>query len=602
MKDGNHRDAPDKDDPFRPVMGRGRKPDHERTPSLRALIQRAVQRQGGVYTGRGLAKSRRGLVAVRVPHALSRRCVIKARYVSLTRNGQKAATLHLTYLERDGVERDGSPGRLYGADETFTAEEVRAQLPGEPRQFRFIVAPEDGDRVDLTDFARRFMSQVEKDTGRRLIWAAVNHYNTDNPHVHVVIRGFDRDGDEVRIDGRYISQEMRWRAQEILTRELGPRHELEIAHERSIEITRERPTRIDRMIAGHLSSERVVTVGQLAEAPRSERAACLARLETLKRLGLARNESTGTWRLVADWKGELARMAKQADAAAYLARFMPGLAGHYRVLEPGSEVERFEGVVKGKGLYDELGGAMFLAVEAPGPVAWYVPVTQDVADAVREGDRVQVASQTESWVKSTDRIVARAAQDNGGIYDPVRHQSALEEVRQRQPLQGPDVPSPADLVTANLRRLERLQRYNLAARLPDGRWRVAPNLVAQLEAREHSHPQHRLRVQAVGVDEGQARDRRRAAEAADRAAAGALLAKQLGLVYVDHPELFRGRAYACPPSPSGREYVRVVDLVTDRFTLVPKLPEALSLEGQMVSVALDRQRGLSIEADRGLSR
>jgi hypothetical protein len=27
--------------------------------------------------------------------------------------------LHLVYLERDGVERDGSPGRLYGADDTF---------------------------------------------------------------------------------------------------------------------------------------------------------------------------------------------------------------------------------------------------------------------------------------------------------------------------------------------------------------------------------------------------------------------------------------------------------------------------------------------------
>jgi len=252
MKYGGPNDSGDKDDAFRPVMGRGRKPDHERVPSLRALIQRAIQGQSGVHNGPRHTKPRRGLVAVRGPHALSRRCVIKARYVSLARNGQKAATLHLTYLERDGVERDGSPGRLYGADETFTAENVKAPQPGEPRQFRFIVSPEDGDRMDLTDFARRFMSQVEKDTGRRLIWAAVNHYNTDNPHVHVVIRGLDRDGDEVRIDGRYISQEMRWRAQEILTRELGRRHELEIARERSIEITRERPTSIDRMIGGPL--------------------------------------------------------------------------------------------------------------------------------------------------------------------------------------------------------------------------------------------------------------------------------------------------------------------------------------------------------------
>jgi hypothetical protein len=44
----------------------------------------------------------------------------------------------------------------------------------------------------------------------------------------------------------------------------------------------------------------------------------------------------------------------------------------------------------------------------------------------------------------------------------------------------------------------------------------------------------------------------------------------------------------------------VVDFATGQFTLVPKPPEALRLEGRVV--ALDRQRGLSIEIDRGLSR
>ena len=46
------------------------------------------------------------------------------------------------------------------------------------------------------------MRQVEKDTGRSLMWTAVNHYNTDNPHVHIVVRGVDAKGHDVRIDGR----------------------------------------------------------------------------------------------------------------------------------------------------------------------------------------------------------------------------------------------------------------------------------------------------------------------------------------------------------------------------------------------------------------
>jgi type IV secretory pathway VirD2 relaxase len=44
------------------------------------------------------------------------------------------------------------------------------------------------------------MRQVEKDLAVRLRWGAVNHYNTDNPHVHIVVRGVDQAGHEVWID------------------------------------------------------------------------------------------------------------------------------------------------------------------------------------------------------------------------------------------------------------------------------------------------------------------------------------------------------------------------------------------------------------------
>ena len=119
----------DGDDRFRPQMGRRRPSGHERAPTFRVLMLRAIQKQGGVHFGARRSQSRRGLVAVREPHGFSRRCVIKGRYVSMTRHGQKAAKLHLAYLERDGVERDGSPGRLYGPDETFTAKAFDVPIP-----------------------------------------------------------------------------------------------------------------------------------------------------------------------------------------------------------------------------------------------------------------------------------------------------------------------------------------------------------------------------------------------------------------------------------------------------------------------------------------
>jgi hypothetical protein len=56
---------------------------------------------------------------------------------------------------------------------------------------------------------------------------------------------------------------------------------------------------------------------------------------------------------------------------------------------------------------------------------------------------------------------------------------------------------PESIIEVNLRRLERLARYNLVTRLPDGNWKVPPNLVEILRDRERTHPQHRIEVERV---------------------------------------------------------------------------------------------------------
>src|SRR5262245_30733450 len=283
-------------------MGRRGPRNRERILPLHVRLARTAPRRGGDGTRRRRAGSQPGRVAVREPHPLSRRCVIKSRYVTMTASGRKLAVQHLAYLERDGVEREGSPGRLYGPDEEFSAEEFRVPLAKEKRQFRFIVSPEDGAQVDLTELARQLMRQVEKDTGRRLIWAAVNHHNTDNPHVHIVVRGVDRDGDDLRIDGRYLGEGMRWRAQEIITRELGRRSELDFSMAWAVDIGRETFTEIDRAIAAHASPDGSIELPRLLAAGDGEGRACLGRLQVLEEMQLATKEDAGAWRLVDGWK------------------------------------------------------------------------------------------------------------------------------------------------------------------------------------------------------------------------------------------------------------------------------------------------------------
>jgi type IV secretory pathway VirD2 relaxase len=78
---------------------------------------------------------------------------------------------------------------------------------------------------------------------------------------------------------------MRWRAQEIATQELGPRHEFEIRRAHSKEITQERFTSLDKEI------ERLAEAGRVeARTPRHrtriDPAILISRLEHLEVMGL----------------------------------------------------------------------------------------------------------------------------------------------------------------------------------------------------------------------------------------------------------------------------------------------------------------------------
>jgi hypothetical protein len=211
-----------------------------------------------------------------------------------------------------------------------------------------------------------------------------------------------------------------------------------------------------------------------------------------------------------------------------------------------------------------------------------------------------VGVQTEPWLKPSDRIIERFARENGGIYDPTRHQRALENLP-RASREGGE-PSPAQRVTANIRRLERLARYRLAARLPDGRWQVAPNLISELEARERTHPRHLLRVEPVRAPALDPAQSRVPTAENERAALGRQHAERLGLTFVNDPPRFRGRVFPCDPTPSGREYVRVVDEDRRQFTLVPKPTGIERLRGRVVVVSRDHDQQLSIRLSPDISR
>ena len=53
------------------------------------------------------------------------------------------------------------------------------------------------------------MARLEEDLGTKLDWVAVDHWNTEHPHVHLIVRGVRDDGQDLVISRDYIKEGMR---------------------------------------------------------------------------------------------------------------------------------------------------------------------------------------------------------------------------------------------------------------------------------------------------------------------------------------------------------------------------------------------------------
>ena len=197
------------------VRDRGR-PSGQKAKSLAGRVLQVSKRAGysslGRRVGRGTGRSGRGRSAALAMRRsrTQRRVIIKARVVRQKGAHFRAAPLarHLTYLKRDGVDREGSEGRLFDRDsDSADGETFAARCEDDRHHFRFIVSPEDAAEMeDLRAFTRELMDDMAHDLGTRLDWVAVDHWNTDNPHIHVLVRGKADDGQNLVIDRDYIRE------------------------------------------------------------------------------------------------------------------------------------------------------------------------------------------------------------------------------------------------------------------------------------------------------------------------------------------------------------------------------------------------------------
>ena len=260
------------------------------------------------------------------PHVYSRRSVVKASFKRNDHTGGWAA--HARYLSREGAQQEQGKGRGFDAehDGLDMVALVRDWEKHDELLWRFIVSPEDASRLDLREHVRGLVEQMERDLDTKLQWVAIDHHNTDDAHVHLLVRGVREDGRPLQIDREYLKLGMRGRSQEIATRELGPRLEPEVLHARERVIRKEQWTEIDRSLQRKADESGLVSYEQFQ--PRSDAARVraeqdVARLQFLEGMGLAQRVGEASWKLSQDHERDLRERQISKDIIKSRARSQP---------------------------------------------------------------------------------------------------------------------------------------------------------------------------------------------------------------------------------------------------------------------------------------
>lgn len=373
---------------FRIRPGRIRSTRAQATRPFIAQALAATQKAGGRVSRSGKISSgkrsrfgrgqRASIQANRLLTGRSRIVVIKTRVVRHTARLAPLGT-HLNYLRREGVTRVANEvnngkshekARLFGPEKDDM--DVRAfaeRCEPDRHHFRFIVSPEDApDMADLKSYTRELMGQMEKDLGSKLDWVAVDHWNTDNPHIHVILRGRTDDGQDLVVSRDYIKEGMRARAADLVTQELGQRTDLDINRNLERQVEAERWTQLDRQLVRDAGNSGIIDLAPHADhQPDAFHALKVGRLRALEIRGLAGQVGHSQWFIKPEAETVLRELGERGDIIKRMHRALTergierGSASY--VLAGESLDVPVIGRLVDRGLDDELKGTAYAVVD-----------------------------------------------------------------------------------------------------------------------------------------------------------------------------------------------------------------------------------------------
>lgn len=613
------------------IRARGGKASKRYLGKLYAKMEKA---RPGIFAAKGKSpftgkRIGRGSAQAVAAHAFAnyraRRVTVKIRSVRLGGNGGPKAQAHLYYIQRDGTDREHGPGKLYGPEhDDVDGKAFLVKGEGDRHQFRIILSPEDADALaDLTDYTRDVMAGVENDLDTKLDWVAVNHYNTDHPHTHIVLRGKADDGRDLVIARNYITSGFRKRAQDVATLELGPRRDLEIAQQRFSEVEKERFTPLDRTLIE--KSERGIVKLDRAETPfdRFQLKLLRARLRRLETMNMAARMD-GEWALAPNLESALQEIGKRGDIIRSMHDAIGKDISPAQVRDFGDEntPSKLLGRVAGYGAMDDGHDKRFMAIDGADGNQWRIESKFEPGCAPQVGAIVEIEKAT-AGPKKSDRTIAAIAEKSDGVYSDELHRqfdaSASDEYR-----------------LAHKRRLEALRRAGIVSREQDGSWRIPDDCLERAQFYERARAPTRINTlswvaldqlkdarsgtllddlvegnrETPGVDHGFGGDIRNALTARRQWLQSHGLLNETNQTKIDRVRLRElertalndaaadleqklGKIFTTPKEGEKIEgrYKRSIDLPQGRFAVVEKAGEFTIVRWRQ---AMEKQRGLQI--------
>lgn len=470
------------DDDFTPKLGHKRGKDGKRVVKYGGRILAAARLAGtktgirarrfdGSRIGRGASMGRLLSSRDRLAGFRGRRAVVKASLIRLQGKAGRVARAHMRYIQRDGVTREGLPGELYGPEtDRADGDDFLKRTAGDRHQFRFIVSAEEGaEYPDLKPYVRRFMAQIEQDLGTKLDWVAVDHFNTERPHTHIVLRGVDDRGENLIIAREYISHGLRERASELVTLDLGPRTDQEIEARLRHDVDQERLTAIDRRLLKRMDSAREVSP---TDNDPFQQSVAAGRLRKLKAMDLAEDIGGGRYRLANRLEDTLRRVGERGDIIRVMQRELTARRLDRAGVEQVVATELREPIIGRlihRGFSDEHRDRHYMMIDGVDGRVHYLDICRgDATPSAPEGATVRIEP-TKAEATAADRTVDAVARANGGRYSVDLHLRY-------------DPQASEAYAASHVRRLEAMRRGDAGPeRQPDGSWTIPSDHLARAE-------------------------------------------------------------------------------------------------------------------------